>query len=180
MSEQARVDRLSNPATQNTTMLNFSRTPVYTSTQADLPNIAIARRPLSPTLHPHGLGAHQPTAKLARINTSISCVSVDFVIHPFEEAVLYHPTPRLPSSSVISRCPGTFLSHSLPLDPLTPSRSHRGGLKKAASRAGTQLMQKTGHVERTVDREFMEEETRYRTYVCNRHSFVLEAHPGLG
>ena len=50
---------------------------------------------------------------------------------------------------------------------LTPLvlRLIRGGLKKAASRAQTQLMQKTGYVERTVDREFMEEETRYRTYV---------------
>jgi hypothetical protein len=27
-------------------------------------------------------------------------------------------------------------------------------------------MQKTGQIERTVDREFMEEEARYRTYVC--------------
>lgn len=38
--------------------------------------------------------------------------------------------------------------------------------KKAASRAGTQLMQKTGAVERTVDPEFAEQEGRYRTYVC--------------
>jgi hypothetical protein len=36
-------------------------------------------------------------------------------------------------------------------------------LKKAATRAGTTLMQKTGQVERTVDREFAEEEGRYRT-----------------
>ncbi|GFZ45814.1 Homolog of Bin3 [Saitozyma sp. JCM 24511] len=35
--------------------------------------------------------------------------------------------------------------------------------KKAASRAGTTLMQKTGQVERTIDREFAEEEGRYRT-----------------
>jgi hypothetical protein len=35
--------------------------------------------------------------------------------------------------------------------------------KKAASRAGTQIMQKTGQIERTVDREFAEEEGRYRT-----------------
>ncbi|KAI9637973.1 uncharacterized protein MKK02DRAFT_31507 [Dioszegia hungarica] len=38
-----------------------------------------------------------------------------------------------------------------------------GGLKKAASRAGTTLMQKTGQVDRTIDREFAEEEGRYRT-----------------
>lgn len=36
-------------------------------------------------------------------------------------------------------------------------------LKKATNRMGTTLMQKTGHVERTVDREFAEEEGRYRT-----------------
>lgn len=29
---------------------------------------------------------------------------------------------------------------------------------------GTSIMQKTGQVERTVDREFAEEEGRYRTY----------------
>ncbi|ORY28312.1 hypothetical protein BCR39DRAFT_535441 [Naematelia encephala] len=38
-----------------------------------------------------------------------------------------------------------------------------GGLKKATNRFGTTLMQKTGHVERTIDREFAEEEGRYRT-----------------
>jgi len=30
---------------------------------------------------------------------------------------------------------------------------------------GTSIMQKTGQVERTIDREFAEEEGRYRTYV---------------
>jgi len=30
---------------------------------------------------------------------------------------------------------------------------------------GTTIMQKTGQVEKTVDREFAEEEGRYRTYV---------------
>ena len=38
-------------------------------------------------------------------------------------------------------------------------------LKKATSRMGTTIMQKTGQVERTVDREFAEEEGRYRVYV---------------
>lgn len=31
---------------------------------------------------------------------------------------------------------------------------------------GTTLMQKTGQVERTIDREFAEEEGRYRTWVA--------------
>ncbi|RSH81720.1 uncharacterized protein EHS24_007909 [Apiotrichum porosum] len=38
-----------------------------------------------------------------------------------------------------------------------------GGFKKAATRAGTQLMQKTGQVERTVDHDFAEQESKYRT-----------------
>ncbi|WVO20947.1 uncharacterized protein IAS62_002248 [Cryptococcus decagattii] len=38
-----------------------------------------------------------------------------------------------------------------------------GGFKKAATRAGTSIMQKTGQIERTVDREFAEEEGRYKT-----------------
>ncbi|KAK5716847.1 BAR adaptor protein Hob3 [Elasticomyces elasticus] len=37
------------------------------------------------------------------------------------------------------------------------------GFKKAASRAGTQVMMKTGHVEKTSDREYEVEERRYRT-----------------
>ncbi|KAK4569739.1 BAR adaptor protein Hob3 [Recurvomyces mirabilis] len=37
------------------------------------------------------------------------------------------------------------------------------GFKKAASRAGTQVMMKTGHVEKTTNREYEVEERRYRT-----------------
>ncbi|TKA76573.1 hypothetical protein B0A55_04060 [Friedmanniomyces simplex] len=37
------------------------------------------------------------------------------------------------------------------------------GFKKAASRAGTQVMMKAGHVEKTSDREYEVEERRYRT-----------------
>lgn len=37
------------------------------------------------------------------------------------------------------------------------------GFKKATSRMGTQVMMKTGHVERTTDREYEVEERRYRT-----------------
>jgi len=33
---------------------------------------------------------------------------------------------------------------------------------------GTSIMQKTGQVERTIDREFAEEEGRYRTYVLDQ------------
>jgi len=38
---------------------------------------------------------------------------------------------------------------------------------------GTSIMQKTGQVERTIDREFAEEEGRYRTYV-SFHDFGFE------
>jgi hypothetical protein len=54
---------------------------------------------------------------------------------------------------------GVFIPSSL-TSPLSPSFPR--SLKKAASRAGTTLMQKTGQIERTVDREFAEEEGRYR------------------
>ncbi|PFH49737.1 hypothetical protein AMATHDRAFT_62484 [Amanita thiersii Skay4041] len=38
------------------------------------------------------------------------------------------------------------------------------GFKKSVNRAGTTLLQKTGQIERTVDREFTEEESKYRVY----------------
>jgi len=38
------------------------------------------------------------------------------------------------------------------------------GFKKSVNRAGTTLLQKTGQIERTVDREFTEEEAKYRTF----------------
>jgi hypothetical protein len=53
--------------------------------------------------------------------------------------------------------------HTTHLPTCPPRHPHSASLKKAASRAGTTLMQKTGQIERTVDREFAEEEGRYRT-----------------
>jgi len=38
------------------------------------------------------------------------------------------------------------------------------GFKKTVNRAGTTLMQKTGQIERTIDREFTEEEAKYKTF----------------
>lgn len=38
------------------------------------------------------------------------------------------------------------------------------GFKKSVNRAGTSLLQKTGQIERTVDHEFADEETRYRMF----------------
>ncbi|KAF8813873.1 BAR-domain-containing protein [Phlegmacium glaucopus] len=38
------------------------------------------------------------------------------------------------------------------------------GFKKSVNRAGTTLLQKTGQIERTVDREFTEEEAKYRIF----------------
>ncbi|KAE9396037.1 BAR-domain-containing protein [Gymnopus androsaceus JB14] len=38
------------------------------------------------------------------------------------------------------------------------------GFKKSVNRAGTTLLQKTGQIERTVDREFADEEAKYRTF----------------
>ncbi|OJA20087.1 hypothetical protein AZE42_02490 [Rhizopogon vesiculosus] len=39
------------------------------------------------------------------------------------------------------------------------------GFKKSLNRAGTTVLQKTGQIERTVDREFADEESKYRAYV---------------
>ncbi|ODN83443.1 hypothetical protein L202_01583 [Cryptococcus amylolentus CBS 6039] len=50
-----------------------------------------------------------------------------------------------------------------------------GGFKKAATRAGTSIMQKTGQVERTVDREFAEEEARYKTMERETNNLQKEA-----
>lgn len=36
------------------------------------------------------------------------------------------------------------------------------GFKKAVGRAGTQIQMKTGHVDKTIDRDFEAEERRYR------------------
>ncbi|KZT40763.1 BAR-domain-containing protein [Sistotremastrum suecicum HHB10207 ss-3] len=43
------------------------------------------------------------------------------------------------------------------------------GFKKTLNRAGTTVMQKTGQIERTVDREFADEEAKYKIYEkeCN-------------
>ncbi|EKM54406.1 uncharacterized protein PHACADRAFT_258233 [Phanerochaete carnosa HHB-10118-sp] len=38
------------------------------------------------------------------------------------------------------------------------------GFKKSMNRAGTTLLQKTGQIERTIDREFTDEEVKYKTY----------------
>lgn len=49
------------------------------------------------------------------------------------------------------------------------------GLKKATGRMGTQIMQKTGQADRTVDREFQDEEARYRTLEKNANALQKEA-----
>ena len=46
-----------------------------------------------------------------------------------------------------------------------------GGLKKSINRAGTQLMQKTGQLERSDDSRFKEEEHKYREF--ERHASAL-------
>ncbi|KAK2464193.1 hypothetical protein APHAL10511_003650 [Amanita phalloides] len=43
------------------------------------------------------------------------------------------------------------------------------GFKKSVNRAGTTLLQKTGQIERTVDREFTEEEAKYRIFEKECH-----------
>ena len=49
------------------------------------------------------------------------------------------------------------------------------GVKKAANRGVTSLMMKTGHVERTNDRNYEAEERRYRTMEMAANKLQLEA-----
>ncbi|KAG0141915.1 hypothetical protein CROQUDRAFT_258478 [Cronartium quercuum f. sp. fusiforme G11] len=49
------------------------------------------------------------------------------------------------------------------------------GFKKSVNRAGTTLMQKTGQVERTNDREFQEHEAKYKTMEKNALALQKEA-----
>lgn len=49
------------------------------------------------------------------------------------------------------------------------------GFKKAMNRAGTSVMMKTGHVEKTVDREFETEERRYRSMETASNKLNREA-----
>ncbi|KAI6789956.1 BAR-domain-containing protein [Hortaea werneckii] len=49
------------------------------------------------------------------------------------------------------------------------------GFKKATSRMGTQVMMKTGHVERTMDRPYEVEERRYRTLESSATRLQKEA-----
>lgn len=46
-----------------------------------------------------------------------------------------------------------------------------GGLKKSFNRAGTQLMQRTGQLERSDDSRFKEEEAKYRAF--EKHATTL-------
>lgn len=46
-----------------------------------------------------------------------------------------------------------------------------GGFKKSINRAGTQLMQKTGQLERSEDSRFKEEELKYREF--EKHTTAL-------
>ncbi|EPX74214.1 BAR adaptor protein Hob3 [Schizosaccharomyces octosporus yFS286] len=59
--------------------------------------------------------------------------------------------------------------------PLPHCRMSWHGFKKAVNRAGTSVMMKTGHVERTVDREFETEERRYRTMEAAAKKLQKEA-----
>lgn len=45
--------------------------------------------------------------------------------------------------------------------------------KKSVNRAGTTIMQKTGQVERTNDREMQEEEARFKTWASSLLSYAL-------
>jgi len=48
------------------------------------------------------------------------------------------------------------------------------GFMKTVNRAGTTILQKTGQVDRTVDREFMEEQERYKIFEKNANNLHKE------
>lgn len=54
-------------------------------------------------------------------------------------------------------------------------RSDRSGFKKAVNRAGTSVMMKTGHVEKTIDRDYEIEERRFRTMESAANRLQKEA-----
>ncbi|KAJ9050084.1 BAR adaptor protein Hob3 [Entomophthora muscae] len=49
------------------------------------------------------------------------------------------------------------------------------GFKKSMNRAGTSLMQKTGQVEKTIDKQFEEEERRFRRFESNLEKLHMES-----
>ena len=51
----------------------------------------------------------------------------------------------------------------------------RSGFKKAVNRAGTSVMMKTGHVEKTIDRDYEIEERRFRTMESAANRLQKEA-----
>ena len=51
----------------------------------------------------------------------------------------------------------------------------RSGFKKAVNRAGTTVMMKTGHVEKTIDRDYEIEERRFRTLESAANKLQKEA-----
>jgi hypothetical protein len=53
--------------------------------------------------------------------------------------------------------------------------SGRSGFKKAVNRAGTSVMMKTGHVEKTIDRDYEIEERRFRTMESAANRLQKEA-----
>lgn len=61
------------------------------------------------------------------------------------------------------------------MDNVRLMRSDRSGFKKAVNRAGTSVMMKTGHVEKTIDRDYEIEERRFRTMESAANRLQKEA-----
>lgn len=72
---------------------------------------------------------------------------------------LWTINPRLPRPLPADNCDGKAFTMSW------------GGFKKSINRAGTQLMQKTGQLERSEDSRFKEEELKYREF--EKHTTAL-------
>jgi hypothetical protein len=96
---------------------------------------------------------------LDRMGTLIGSIMLSFTWNTWFSLLRSYHRPLLTAMHRTSRNDVNHLPHSH----ISTASSSSASLKKAASRAGTTLMQKTGQIERTVDREFAEEEGRYRT-----------------
>jgi hypothetical protein len=95
---------------------------------------------------------------LDRMGTLIGSIMLSFTWNTWFSV----PDISPPLPTAMHRTSRNDVNH-LPHSHISTASSSSASLKKAASRAGTTLMQKTGQIERTVDREFAEEEGRYRT-----------------
>lgn len=93
-------------------------------------------------------------------NNTTHCREDQIAIHSRSISLHKHIDTYSYSYDVLGRCVSTLQANLLAA-PLTSCSIV--GFKKNVNRATTQVMMKTGHVEKTNDRDYEVEERRYRT-----------------